>query len=328
MELIAYYHVYTNSYWKDHATKKLKALQSCKLLENLSQLNITVTYPEPENIEFLQNLFNFPIVNIIPLKENYVEYEATKLIYNISKNKDAYHLFFHTKGVSRGYIQPTVDWDECMQYWVIEKWQDCIQRLKDYDSVGIFNMMYRYAESYYGGNFYWTKSEYVRCLENPIKTGFRWYYELWIAKPIYPQIHKPFSPFEIISIPNNFWQTYHGGYDSPLPRNLYENLPFDINYCEIRPEIIIAKTQPTIIHQRQPQIIPPQNIPKRPSHIIPQRPKQNYGESNIIELEKYLELINKPVNNKTNVVETQKYLDLINKPVANKINPNKKYKIL
>ncbi|MCL1950111.1 MAG: hypothetical protein FWF59_10310 [Turicibacter sp.] len=111
------------------------------------------------------------------------EYErpAIKKVQQLARANPRFKiLYFHTKGASykEKYRQwPQVQknlaqWRDFMEYFCIQKWQECVQKLNGYDICGV-----EWATSaalpgvwYFSGNFWWATGSYLnRCsLESPI----------------------------------------------------------------------------------------------------------------------------------------------------------------
>lgn len=107
--------------------------------------------------------------------------------------------YLHLKGLTRLNDPNVVDWRHFMEYFNIDRWEDCVQRLTlGYDTVGI-----NYIEApwpHYSGNFWWSHANYVKILDplvdpNQLPWGqpskyidatldygnFRYEHEAWIA---------------------------------------------------------------------------------------------------------------------------------------------------
>lgn len=89
----------------------------------------------------------------------------------------------HTKGVTRQ-SGPTDSWRRYMGHFVVKRYLDCVKYLGYYDAVGV-----DFCEGpfeHFSGNFFWTKSEYVRKLPNLALnldlTNDRLYAEKWIGQ--------------------------------------------------------------------------------------------------------------------------------------------------
>lgn len=83
---------------------------------------------------------------------------------------DSMILYLHTKGVSR--TGPSIDdWRACMLYWMVERWKECVDKLRrGYDAVG-YTLCQR-PLPHFQGNFWWAKSTYIRTLDDVRKVTF------------------------------------------------------------------------------------------------------------------------------------------------------------
>lgn len=74
-------------------------------------------------------------------------------------NPHYFILYVHTKGVSRP-SKTIDDWRECMLYFNVEKWRDCVKKLEEgYDAVGI-NFLPE-PLPHFQGNFWWVKASHI-----------------------------------------------------------------------------------------------------------------------------------------------------------------------
>ena len=71
----------------------------------------------------------------------------------------------HSKGVTRN-GKGFTDWRILCDYFTMSKWKLNIELLKENDCVGI-NLL-KYPKLHFSGNFWWSKSEYLNKLEEPI----------------------------------------------------------------------------------------------------------------------------------------------------------------
>ncbi len=106
------------------------------------------------------------------------EYPTLNKLYEHAINEDAYFLYIHTKGAANP-CQFSDDWRNYMEYFTIENWQKCVDMLEKFDSVGV-NFQYE-PYKHYSGNYWWSKSSYLKTLEKPKKTSNRFEHEAWIA---------------------------------------------------------------------------------------------------------------------------------------------------
>jgi len=97
---------------------------------------------------------------------NQFEYPAIFDMIDKSKFEDFNCLYFHTKGSSRtsdyNEFQHRYWWRQCMEYYNIDKHEICLDHLNSgYDAVGCLWLMHG-NNVQFSGNFFWTKSEYLR----------------------------------------------------------------------------------------------------------------------------------------------------------------------
>ena len=79
----------------------------------------------------------------------------------------SYNLFMHHKG-AWNVSDYSRNWRHYMQYWNIERWRDCVEKLdQGYDTVGA-GWVYPtpvYIHPFFAGNFYWASSDYIKRLK-------------------------------------------------------------------------------------------------------------------------------------------------------------------
>lgn len=82
-------------------------------------------------------------------------------------NEDYKILYIHTKGVCNK--NDNIDsWRQYMSFYNITNYKTMIDKLQFFDVCGID---YReYPQKHYSGNFWWSKSEYIKTLDLPINT--------------------------------------------------------------------------------------------------------------------------------------------------------------
>lgn len=143
-----------------------------------------------------QELFNVPLKATIKQNENWKEETETLLdLKNFSeKNLDYKILYFHTKGVSKGTLIANA-WRLMMEYFVIDKWKDCVKMLDDYDCVGsnlnpVGETIWSDGTSTkpiqgtynFTGNFWWANSKHIQTLDHKfLYSDYRIDRELWIG---------------------------------------------------------------------------------------------------------------------------------------------------
>lgn len=103
---------------------------------------------------------------IIKIVSNDTTYERLTLleIRNIIKPQDKF-LYIHSKGVTKGINQNVWDWRNLMEYYLFRKYELCLEKLDEYDTVGI---NYTSSPWHYSGNFWWCKGSYYLTLPDTI----------------------------------------------------------------------------------------------------------------------------------------------------------------
>lgn len=79
------------------------------------------------------------------------------------KNPDYICLYIHTKGATQPDCKAISDWRECMLYFLVEKWQDCVNHLRGNNETCSINYL-KTPMPHYQGNFFWAKAKYIRTL--------------------------------------------------------------------------------------------------------------------------------------------------------------------
>lgn len=131
---------------------------------------------------------------------------------------DYYILYLMNKGASRTKIEAIDDWRECMLYWNVERWEDCVKKLNEgYEAVGInvVDTPYRHFQ----GNFWWAKAKHLTRLGNikdikvkedkTLGIGERHKAEFWILSQdckVYSPYHHKIDPYQH----NNPRKNYEG----------------------------------------------------------------------------------------------------------------------
>lgn len=129
-------------------------LDLARLLENNSNVRIVHTNPDA-------TLMEWP--GLMHLK-HYCDAVAT----------EEYVMYFHIKGVTHLANPGIQDWRKYLEYWNIDRWQDCVALLdQGHDTVGtnFINEPFLGADrlprnwNHYSGNFWWARSSYIKRLQ-------------------------------------------------------------------------------------------------------------------------------------------------------------------
>ena len=105
------------------------------------------------NLSNNKNLFEIPVLNLI---RTYARND---------KNENANILYLHTKGVSYDKSLQTVNnWIDYMLYYLVERHEECIELLDTTNASTLGCNKSEKPHLHYSGNFWWTKSSYIKDL--------------------------------------------------------------------------------------------------------------------------------------------------------------------
>jgi hypothetical protein len=195
-ENIIYYHIYTINNWLEIVKEQINLVQSTNLLKN-SILRVGVLYDNEKEIDEVKNFFvNYKNIEFLffSINSGYAESETLSMMKKFSdqSQKNYNVLYLHTKGVTQyNSVRelPVKEWRNMMEYFLIEKWNDCIDKLNQgYDCCGINlkshtgNIRGKLQETkIFDGNFFWTKTDYVKKLDESLLFEHRYSAENWIT---------------------------------------------------------------------------------------------------------------------------------------------------
>ena len=164
-----------------------------------------------------QELFNVPENVVIVRNQNWKEETETLMsLRDFCKNNPDYKvIYFHMKGVTKESINGE-SWRLMMEYFVIDKWKECIEYLNDYDAVGSnlkilgpttwsdgTQTWEKAGTQHFVGNFWWANASYINTLNDKfLESDFRLDREFWIGtgngkmKSLYqPEDYEPYTYF-------------------------------------------------------------------------------------------------------------------------------------
>jgi len=179
MDLKVFYHVIDRSGWNDITQEQLEKMFQSGLLDNC-ELYMNCHYVE-SSFDQLRQQYNRPNIHWIfrgAAKEEF-EHPTAILMQEtaLSTDKEFYALYIHQKGITHlgtAAETTTKHWRWLMDYWNVERWQDCVAKLNEgYDAVGCLWLPKPFP--HFSGNVHWTKASFLRrCnqLKLPSKVGF------------------------------------------------------------------------------------------------------------------------------------------------------------
>ena len=145
-----------------------------------------------------------------------------KKLHKDSLSEEFYVLYMHTKGVKRFQTSPDLypnvkDWVDLLLYFNLFYHNEMIEELNTFDAAGV--NLYRPPNTpdgevrtiRFGGNFWWSKSSYIRKLNPAIRNTYGGPEE-WIIDDM---------KGSFMSV----WNSSINHYDSPYPSEIYRNKP-------------------------------------------------------------------------------------------------------
>lgn len=221
------YHIYCIGNYLDVVNQQLNRLKTSGLYDWCDKLEITCININNDFTAIEELIKDLDKANLTKTTNNSYEYEGINKVWEYSQNYNGKVLYFHTKGVSNTYNnlkerkesikkrKGIAWWKEAMEYFVIDNYKECIQKLDEYDQCGLTNI-----NGWWWGNFWWSNLSWPKSNEKP-KSGDRWSFEAWLnncRRPlIYEFYHFEFNPY-YTKLPNDIY----------INKNLYKNSKIEV----------------------------------------------------------------------------------------------------
>ena len=164
-----FFHVYLKSGYSRILIDKFKKFKSSGLYDSANKIYLTLYGDIEFNSEFLNELKDMYSKIEYGIVSNAVFNNEPDTLNLMLKKANEYEsntpmLYLHTKVLS--YTNPDVKknveaWVRYLDLYVINKWKECVESLKDNDSAGGF---YVEEPKHFQGNFWWANSDYIKNL--------------------------------------------------------------------------------------------------------------------------------------------------------------------
>jgi hypothetical protein len=208
--LYVFIHVSTLSCWKQVLSRQLEKIHSSGLYDACDSIQLGVL--GDGNLD--EFLFKYPKLTILFQSLTLAQYERPTLqavhqrSVNLAQIAPLSCIFYlHTKGVTRPNNINVTHWSELMEYFIIEKWKDCVSVLRSTRGVDICGVNYRTNPvAHFSGNFWCATARYIATLCPEIGPSYI-EPELWINSG-----HGRHHCFHKSTVNH---------YDQPYPRHLY-----------------------------------------------------------------------------------------------------------
>ena len=202
------YHIYCVNNYLEIVEEQLMRLKQSGLYDWCDKLEITCVNTE-EDFSGVENLIKgLDKANLNKYTNNNYEFEGINKVWEYSQKNSGKVFYFHTKGVSNFYSDYESKkesewkkrgiswWKEIMEYFLIDKYEDCIEKLKSYDQCGV-----TCNNKWWWGNFWWADLNFIYLNYQP-NHGDRWYFEAWLnhyrEPSVYEFYHFDFNPYYTI----------------------------------------------------------------------------------------------------------------------------------
>lgn len=203
-DIIGVYHIFCAEGWEGLVSEQMQSLKVSGLYEQTKTLYVTCITPQVGggNIEIVKEIVGSKC-EIVEISNNpsRFEFPAIDFIYRMAQERQFYVYYFHTKGVSyqrtelaqypeKNYTklrENVAAWRKFMEYFNFYRWDDALRALSQYDTYGCKHMdetVNGNRHKFYSGNFWWSKSDYIRKLPpiTPVQYKNRYFAENWLCQ--------------------------------------------------------------------------------------------------------------------------------------------------
>ena len=90
------------------------------------------------------------------------EFPTLELLKKTCKEEDCNVCYVHTRGVTHPGDPCAVDHRHYMSYFILEKFETCVEKLQKFDVVGVDYSHWPFR--HFSGNFWWSKSSWINQL--------------------------------------------------------------------------------------------------------------------------------------------------------------------
>jgi len=216
-----YYHIFLVNNWYDIVKEQIDSLTNSGILE-VSTLNVGALFDkkiESKKELLMELLSKVPNLNLMFIDENVTFGESKTLTklkeFSISDTNNTNILYLHAKGVTQYDTireKPVKEWRIMMEHFLITNWKQCVEKLNDgFDCCGINYQDHagyvkgeRKLIQIFNGNFFWTKSDYVKKLDESILFEHRYSSENWILS----SEHKAYTFLNVPAIFDLYYNIY------------------------------------------------------------------------------------------------------------------------
>jgi len=205
MKIYGFYFAALIGDWSPIIEEQLTKLYNSPLYKKTNKLYVRVFYNNKNDLnKFISKLNKDSKLVLSHTDKNEFEFGTLSLIQSLSKTENFHCYYFHSKGVSKPHLKENINsWRRYMEYFLIDKHDTCIKELNlGNDAVGVklrstptflgkesSNKFWwvtaglRKIPEHFSGNFWWSKSDFIKKLPNitSLSSRDRHECEFWIG---------------------------------------------------------------------------------------------------------------------------------------------------
>ena len=227
MKIYGFIHIYTVNNWQEIIEEQFLKMNKSGLLDKTERIFVGINGGDGQWINSLDD----KVKVLYQFHKPELEQSLTLswLRFFAAVERDAKIFYIHTKGVTHINSIPQTDWRHMMEYFVLTKYEVCLQELEKSDIVGTnwhLGRGYMGAHSkkaggievtpHFSGNFWWSNTKYLRTLPPLFPLISKYSCEFWIGKGR-PKV-------------SELWHSGIHHHRNPYPESNYMGVNFDCNY--------------------------------------------------------------------------------------------------
>jgi hypothetical protein len=212
---------FANLYVCDHHPLKLikmqlDALVATGLLSSVRRLHLIICGPQALSNDTTTMISSLHIPSHVEIDTQYLnesthEYRGVCRVWEraqeLGGRDDTLLLYIHSKGITRYKGGNTRDRCESRTFdVVVQPWRVVLNIFRAFPTINKVGATCS-SKGWMWHNFFWTRASYAMCVERPLLTPDRYYYEEWIGHYIPEgQTHKDFRIYDcfcMLSIPHS-----------------------------------------------------------------------------------------------------------------------------
>lgn len=159
-----FYHLACMGNWQQVFCEQMRALKQSRF----DSPNLTVLGTDSDLVEvndLTQKIELTPKIIFHDPELTHFEKPAMLAIQDYAKCQNGYVLYLHSKGVSKPVDSTKIKWRNLMMHELVEKWENCIRQLPDFDLIGV-NWCDTPKIPHFSGNFWYASTTYLRTLKD------------------------------------------------------------------------------------------------------------------------------------------------------------------